>query len=185
MSRPVCTEPRMSRTIVITGATGFIGGVLARRLSSSPHWRIRALVRSSSVINDQRILMQSGLPVTLKIPKVLNGWLPVLMLLCTVPVLCGVLCQWILTGPMSRVQLDWFRLPRNNIHRRVFSFYLLLLPGNLNCHIMRRVNSMVKRHSPDTRVICSGAFYAHRLYMDQGIVRCGRFFSGCFGGLLL
>jgi len=47
MSRPVCTELRMSRTIVITGATGFIGGVLARKLAS-PHWRIRALVRSSS-----------------------------------------------------------------------------------------------------------------------------------------
>jgi nucleoside-diphosphate-sugar epimerase len=38
----------MSRTIVITGATGFIGGVLAKRLSSSTDWQIRALVRSSS-----------------------------------------------------------------------------------------------------------------------------------------
>lgn len=37
----------MSRTIVITGATGFIGGVLAKRLSS-PECRIRALVRSAS-----------------------------------------------------------------------------------------------------------------------------------------
>jgi len=37
----------MSRTIVITGATGFIGGVLAKRLSS-PEYRVRALVRSAS-----------------------------------------------------------------------------------------------------------------------------------------
>jgi nucleoside-diphosphate-sugar epimerase len=37
----------MSRTIVITGATGFIGGVLAQRLASTG-WRIRALVRPES-----------------------------------------------------------------------------------------------------------------------------------------
>ena len=37
----------MSRTIVITGATGFIGGVLAKQLKS-PEWHIRALVRSAS-----------------------------------------------------------------------------------------------------------------------------------------
>ncbi|MFT5699943.1 MAG: nucleoside-diphosphate-sugar epimerase [Desulforhopalus sp.] len=37
----------MSRTIVITGATGFIGGVLAKQLRSSD-WNIRALVRSAS-----------------------------------------------------------------------------------------------------------------------------------------
>lgn len=37
----------MSRTIVITGATGFIGGVLAKRLTSAG-WHIRALVRSAS-----------------------------------------------------------------------------------------------------------------------------------------
>lgn len=37
----------MSRTIVITGATGFIGGALARGLKSTD-WKIRALVRSSS-----------------------------------------------------------------------------------------------------------------------------------------
>ena len=37
----------MSRTIVITGATGFIGSVLAKRLRS-PEWHIRALVRSAS-----------------------------------------------------------------------------------------------------------------------------------------
>jgi len=39
----------MSRTIVITGATGFIGGVLAKRLASTD-WRIRALVRSESLL---------------------------------------------------------------------------------------------------------------------------------------
>lgn len=37
----------MSRTIVITGATGFIGGVLAKRLKS-PEYHIRALIRSTS-----------------------------------------------------------------------------------------------------------------------------------------
>ena len=37
----------MSRTIVITGATGFIGGVFAKQLRS-PEWHIRALVRSAS-----------------------------------------------------------------------------------------------------------------------------------------
>jgi nucleoside-diphosphate-sugar epimerase len=39
----------MSRTIVITGATGFIGGVLLKRLESTD-WRIRALVRSESLL---------------------------------------------------------------------------------------------------------------------------------------
>ena len=38
----------MSRTIVITGATGFIGSVLARRLVSTD-WQIRALVRPASI----------------------------------------------------------------------------------------------------------------------------------------
>lgn len=47
MSRLVYGELLMSRTIVITGATGFIGGMLARRLESSG-WRIRALVRPAS-----------------------------------------------------------------------------------------------------------------------------------------
>lgn len=37
----------MSRTIVITGATGFIGGALAKRLALS-NWKIKALVRSES-----------------------------------------------------------------------------------------------------------------------------------------
>lgn len=37
----------MTRTIAITGATGFIGGVLAKRLASVG-WHIRALVRSTS-----------------------------------------------------------------------------------------------------------------------------------------
>ena len=37
----------MSRTIAITGATGFIGGVLAKRLSS-PESHIRALIRPES-----------------------------------------------------------------------------------------------------------------------------------------
>lgn len=41
------TEVLMSRTIVITGATGFIGGVLAKRLTST-NWQIRALGRSAS-----------------------------------------------------------------------------------------------------------------------------------------
>ena len=40
----------MSRTIAITGATGFIGGVLAKQLSSSK-WHTRALVRSASYHN--------------------------------------------------------------------------------------------------------------------------------------
>jgi nucleoside-diphosphate-sugar epimerase len=38
----------MSRTIVITGATGFIGSKLAKRLASTD-WHIRALVRSASL----------------------------------------------------------------------------------------------------------------------------------------
>ena len=38
----------MSRTIVITGATGFIGSMLAKRLASKD-WHIRALVRSASL----------------------------------------------------------------------------------------------------------------------------------------
>ena len=38
----------MSRTIVITGATGFIGSRLAKRLASTG-WHIRALVRSASL----------------------------------------------------------------------------------------------------------------------------------------
>ena len=38
----------MSRTIVITGATGFIGSMLAKRLASTG-WHIRALVRSASL----------------------------------------------------------------------------------------------------------------------------------------
>ena len=38
----------MSRTIVITGATGFIGSTLAKRLASTG-WHIRALVRSASL----------------------------------------------------------------------------------------------------------------------------------------
>ncbi|MCP4341460.1 MAG: NAD-dependent epimerase/dehydratase family protein [Desulfobulbaceae bacterium] len=37
----------MSRTIAITGATGFIGGVLAKMLTSAG-WQVRALVRSAS-----------------------------------------------------------------------------------------------------------------------------------------
>ena len=37
----------MSRTIALTGATGFIGRTLARRLTSTG-WQIRGLVRSSS-----------------------------------------------------------------------------------------------------------------------------------------
>lgn len=43
----VYAEDLMSRKIVITGATGFIGGALAHRLTSTD-WRIRALVRSAS-----------------------------------------------------------------------------------------------------------------------------------------
>jgi nucleoside-diphosphate-sugar epimerase len=38
----------MSRTIVITGATGFIGSMLARRLASTD-WQVRALVRPASI----------------------------------------------------------------------------------------------------------------------------------------
>ena len=38
----------MSRTIAITGATGFIGGMLAKRLASAG-WHIRALVRTVSL----------------------------------------------------------------------------------------------------------------------------------------
>jgi nucleoside-diphosphate-sugar epimerase len=38
----------MSRTIALTGATGFIGGVLARRLETID-WQIRALVRPASL----------------------------------------------------------------------------------------------------------------------------------------
>ena len=38
----------MSRTIAITGATGFIGSVLVKRLASTG-WHIRALVRSASL----------------------------------------------------------------------------------------------------------------------------------------
>jgi nucleoside-diphosphate-sugar epimerase len=38
----------MSRTIVITGATGFIGSMLAKQLASTG-WHIRALVRSASL----------------------------------------------------------------------------------------------------------------------------------------
>ncbi len=38
----------MSRTIALTGATGFIGGVLARRLETIG-WQIRALVRPASL----------------------------------------------------------------------------------------------------------------------------------------
>ncbi len=37
----------MTRTIAITGATGFIGGVLAKRLASAG-WHLRALIRSTS-----------------------------------------------------------------------------------------------------------------------------------------
>lgn len=37
----------MTRTIAITGATGFIGGMLAKRLTTAG-WRVRALVRSGS-----------------------------------------------------------------------------------------------------------------------------------------
>lgn len=43
----IYTEILMSRTIVITGATGFIGGVLAKQLTSTD-WQIRALVRSAA-----------------------------------------------------------------------------------------------------------------------------------------
>ena len=38
----------MSRVIALTGATGFIGGVLAQRLEAEG-WQVRALVRLSSV----------------------------------------------------------------------------------------------------------------------------------------
>jgi nucleoside-diphosphate-sugar epimerase len=38
----------MSRTIVITGATGFIGNMVARRLASTD-WQVRALVRPASI----------------------------------------------------------------------------------------------------------------------------------------
>ncbi len=38
----------MSRTVVITGATGFIGGMLVKRLASTG-WHIRALVRAVSL----------------------------------------------------------------------------------------------------------------------------------------
>lgn len=41
------TKILMSRTIAITGATGFIGGVLAKMLTSAG-WHVRALVRSPS-----------------------------------------------------------------------------------------------------------------------------------------
>jgi nucleoside-diphosphate-sugar epimerase len=47
----------MSRTIAITGVTGFIGSVLAKRLTSLD-WRIRALVRPGSIHkkpNDQAL----------------------------------------------------------------------------------------------------------------------------------
>jgi len=38
----------MSRTIAITGATGFIGSMVAKRLAAS-NWQVRALVRSASL----------------------------------------------------------------------------------------------------------------------------------------
>lgn len=46
----------MSRTALITGATGFVGGHLVRELSAAG-WRVRALVRASS---DTRALQQAG-----------------------------------------------------------------------------------------------------------------------------
>ena len=46
----------MSRTALITGATGFVGGHLVRRLAAAG-WKVRALVRASS---DTRLLEQAG-----------------------------------------------------------------------------------------------------------------------------
>lgn len=46
----------MSRTALITGATGFVGGHLVRRLAEAG-WSVRALVRPSS---DTRLLDQAG-----------------------------------------------------------------------------------------------------------------------------
>lgn len=46
----------MSRTALITGATGFVGGHLVRRLAAAG-WQVRALVRATS---DTRALEQAG-----------------------------------------------------------------------------------------------------------------------------
>lgn len=46
----------MSRTALITGATGFVGGHLVRRLAAAG-WRVRALVRATS---DTRLLDEVG-----------------------------------------------------------------------------------------------------------------------------
>jgi dihydroflavonol-4-reductase len=46
----------MSRTALITGATGFVGGHLVRRLAEAG-WKVRALVRATS---DTRALEQAG-----------------------------------------------------------------------------------------------------------------------------
>jgi dihydroflavonol-4-reductase len=45
--RPRILTPFMSRTALITGATGFVGGHLAERLARAG-WHVRALVRASS-----------------------------------------------------------------------------------------------------------------------------------------
>ncbi|HEU0300153.1 MAG TPA: NAD-dependent epimerase/dehydratase family protein [Longimicrobium sp.] len=46
----------MSRTALITGATGFVGGHLVRRLAAAG-WKVRALVRATS---DTRLLDEAG-----------------------------------------------------------------------------------------------------------------------------
>src|SRR5215218_1769098 len=47
VARRASSPPSMSRTALITGASGFVGGHLAERLAGQG-WRVRALVRASS-----------------------------------------------------------------------------------------------------------------------------------------